>query len=118
MISGDYEKFKEKVDELIEKYKGEMGCYVSLTGFVRNYEIKEGEKVPADKMEIPDILDILEDIRKDAIEKFDLLDVAIYHDKGTLKVGDVVSSIYVFARHRKEGFLACEYIIDRIKKYH
>ncbi|WP_292460936.1 molybdenum cofactor biosynthesis protein MoaE [Methanothermococcus sp.] len=118
MIFGDYEKFKEKVDELMEKHKGEMGCYVSFTGFVRNYDIKEGKKVHTDKMEIPDILNILEDIRKDAIEKFDILDVVIYHNKGTLKVGDVVSSIYIFARHRKEGFLACEYIIDNIKKYH
>ncbi|AEH07338.1 molybdenum cofactor biosynthesis protein MoaE [Methanothermococcus okinawensis] len=119
MISNNYEKFKGMVDELIEKYKGDMGCHVSFTGFVRNYNIdKEGHKIPTDNMVIPDILDILEDIRKDAIEKFNLLDVAIYHNKGTLKVGDVVSSIYVFARHRKEGFLACEYIIDKIKKYH
>ncbi|WP_421077804.1 molybdenum cofactor biosynthesis protein MoaE [Methanothermococcus sp. Ax23] len=118
MIFGDYEKFKEKVDELIENNKGEMGCYTSFTGFVRNYEIKEGEKVPADKMEIPDILDKLVDIRKDAIEKFNLLDVIIYHNKGTLGVGEIVSSYYVFARHRKEAFLAMEYIIDEIKRYH
>jgi len=120
LIFDDYEEYIKKVNELIEKYKGEMGCHTSFTGFVRNYHLKDGKKIPAEGMtiEVDNLFDILSEIRENALKKFDLLDVIIYHNSGALKVGDMVSSYYVFARHRKEAFLAMEYIIDEIKKYH
>ena len=118
MIYDNYENFKHAIDKMIEKYKGKMGCYLSLTGYVRDYDIIDGKKVPSTGMEVPDISKEIEEVLKDAFERFDIMDIMVYHNKGNLKVGDIITSIYVFAKHRKEGFLACQYVIDQLKKYH
>jgi molybdopterin synthase catalytic subunit len=104
----------------MEKYKGEMGCCASFTGFVRNYDLKEGKKISTDGMSIriDNLESILYEIRKNALKKFDILDVVIYHNSGDLKIGDIISSYYVFSKHRQEAFLAVEYIIYELKKYH
>ena len=112
----NYKEFKDTVDGLIEKYRGEMGCYVSITGYVRNYDIVDGKKVPSDGMFVKDISKEIEKIVEDALERFDIIDVIVYLNIGCLKVGDMITSIYVFAKHRKEAFSACQYIIDEIKK--
>ena len=117
-VYNNYEEFRDAINRLIEKYKGEMGCYVSITGYVRNYDIICGKKIPSDGMVVDDISKEIRDIVEDALKRFDIIDVVVYHNVGYLKVGDIVTSIYVFGKHRKEAFLACQYIIDEIKKYH
>ena len=117
-VYNNYKEFREVVDRLIERYKGEMGCYVSITGYVRNYDVVDGKKVLSEGIVVDDISKQIEDIVEDALKRFDIIDVVVYHNTGYLKVGDRVSSIYVFARHRKEAFLACQYIIDEVKRYH
>ncbi len=119
-IFEDYDEYIKNIPILIEKYRGEMGCYASFTGFVRNYHLKNGRRIPTDGMtiEVNNLIDILSEIRENTLKKFEVLDVIIYHNSGSLKVGDILSSYYVFARHRQEAFLAMEYIIDEIKKYH
>ncbi|AXI25310.1 hypothetical protein CFE53_03800 [Methanofervidicoccus sp. A16] len=117
-VYSNYQEFKDTVERLIDKYKGEMGCYVSITGYVRNYDIVDGKKVPSEGIVVNDMSKEIENILEDALERFDIIDVVVYHNIGCLKVGDIITSIYVFARHRKEAFLACQYIIDEIKKYH
>jgi len=117
-VYSNYQEFKDTVERLIDKYKGEMGCYVSITGYVRNYDIVDGKKVPSEGIVVNDMSKEIENILEDALERFDIIDAVVYHNIGCLKVGDIITSIYVFARHRKEAFLACQYIIDEIKKYH
>jgi len=65
-----------------------------------------------------DILEKLKLIIEDAKNKFDVIEILFYHNIGFLNVGERIASIAVFARHRKEGFEALEYIIDEMKKYH
>jgi molybdopterin synthase catalytic subunit len=119
MIFNNYEEFCKKMDEYIEKYKGKFGCIVTFNGFVREYDIKNGEKIPSKGMHIDeDILEKLKLIIEDAKNKFDVIEILFYHNIGFLNVGERIASIAVFARHRKEGFEALEYIIDEMKKYH
>ena len=117
-VYNNYREFRDTVDRLIDRYKGDMGCYVSITGYVRNYDIVDGKKVPSEGIVVNDMSKEIENILEDALERFDIIDAVVYHNIGCLKVGDIITSIYVFARHRKEAFLACQYIIDEIKKYH
>jgi molybdopterin synthase catalytic subunit len=55
-------------------------------------------------------------IRDDAMKEFSLHSVDIIHRTGPLRVGDNIVLIVVGAGHRKEAFLGCEYIIDRLKQ--
>lgn len=55
-------------------------------------------------------------IRDEAMRKFPLHSVDIVHRTGPLRVGDNIVLIVVSAGHRKEAFLGCEYVIDRLKQ--
>jgi len=115
MIFNNYEEFCKKMDEYIEKYKGKFGCIVTFNGFVRDYDLKDGEKVPTKGMNIDEtILEHLKAIVEEAKNKFDIIDVLVYHNTGFLNVGERIASIAVFAKHRKEGFETLEFIINDI----
>jgi molybdopterin synthase catalytic subunit len=102
------------IDELVKRMKkSEMGAIVSYLGMVRDEdsEIKGMEiGVVSDDAEKG-----IENLKRDALEKFDIEDVEIIHRKGSLKVGDNIALILVGAEHRKEAFRACEYLIDELK---
>ncbi len=107
------------MDELIKKYKGKFGCIVTFDGFVREYDIKDRKKIPSKGMYIDEnILEKVKPIIDEAKCKFDIIEVLFYHNTGFLKIGERISSIAVFAKHRKEGFEALEFIISEMKKYH
>ena len=48
--------------------------------------------------------------------KWDVLKIAIVHRVGRLKIGEASVGIAISTPHRKEGFKACKYAIDRIKE--
>ncbi|NMX21783.1 molybdopterin biosynthesis protein MoeE [ANME-1 cluster archaeon GoMg4] len=102
------------IDELVKRMKkSEMGAIVSYLGLVRDEdsEIKGMEiGVVSDDAEKE-----VEDLKRNALEKFGIEDVGIIHRKGSLKVGDNIALILVGAKHRKEAFRACEYLIDELK---
>jgi molybdopterin synthase catalytic subunit len=119
LIFSNYDEFNKKIDECIKKYRGKFGCIVTFNGFVREYDLKDGEKVPTKGMNIDEtILEHLKAIVNEAKNKFDIIDVLVYHNTGFLNVGERIASIAVFAKHRKEGFEALEFIISEMKKYH
>ncbi|PMP97423.1 MAG: hypothetical protein C0169_03070 [Thermodesulfobacterium geofontis] len=119
MIFKDYKNYFEKKEFLREALKGKYGCIVEFNGFVREYDLKEGKEIPAKGLDIKEVvIEKLKEIREEAIKKFGLIEVIIYHAVGFLKVGERVVSIAVFAKHRKEAFLALSFIIDEMKKYH
>jgi molybdopterin synthase catalytic subunit len=119
MITSNHEEFNRKLNEYIEKYKGKFGCIVTFNGFVRDYDLKDGEKVPTKGMNIDDtVLEHLKAVVKEAKNRFDVIDILVYHSTGFLNVGEKIASIAVFAKHRKEGFEALEFIISEMKKYH
>ena len=119
MIFNSYDEFNKEIDECIKKHRGKFGCIVTFNGFVREYDLKDGEKVPTKGMNIDEtILEHLKTIVNEAKNKFDIIDVLVYHNTGFLNVGERIASIAVFAKHRKEGFEALEFIISEMKKYH
>ena len=56
-----------------------------------------------------------ERILAEAREKFDLLEAHCRHRSGRLQPGETAVWVAVTAAHRKEAFLACQYIIDELK---
>lgn len=57
----------------------------------------------------------MERIREEALKKFPILDMVIWHRYGELKVGEDTILIVASAKHRKEAFRACEWAIDEVK---
>ncbi len=102
------------IDELIRKMKKpEIGAIVTFLGVVREEgEIKGVEVEVYREMAEEE----LKKLKRDALEKFDIEAVEIVHREGSLKVGENIVVILVGAKHRKDAFRACEYLIDELKK--
>ena len=49
-------------------------------------------------------------------KKWPLLDVLIIHRYGKLSVNDKIVLVATFAKHRKQSFDSCNYIMDYLKK--
>ncbi len=58
----------------------------------------------------------LEELRKRALKNFDVLEVAIIHRTGEIKIGENIVLIIAAAEHRREAFKACEWCIDELKR--
>ncbi len=58
----------------------------------------------------------LEEIANETNQKWQLNAIAICHRTGKLKVGDINLVVAIASAHRKEGFAACQYVIDRFKE--
>jgi len=102
------------LDEFARKMKKpEIGAIVTFLGVVRadeglkgmGIEIKDETKAEKE----------LERLKREALEKFNVEAVEITHRKGSLEVGDNIVAILVGAKHRKEAFMACEYLIDVLR---
>ncbi len=107
---------KKNEESIIKNVKKEkIGSIVSYFGYVR--EVSHGKKVRGMICrEKGDSKKIMEKIEKEIKEKFDIIDVVIYHSLGTLKVGELVAGVVVSSVHREDGFKACKYGIDQIKE--
>ena len=102
-----------EVGEFIEEARSRgTGAIVTFIGIVRDDGI-EG-------MELEAYHDVAEQelaiIRDEAMREFPLHSVDIIHRTGPLRVGDNIVLIVVSAGHRKEAFLGCQYVIDRLKQ--
>jgi molybdopterin synthase catalytic subunit len=102
------------LDELVKKLKKpEMGAIATFLGVVRDdegligMEIEINDKTKAEKE--------IEQLKREAMEKYDVEAVEIVHRKGSLEAGDNIVAILVGAKHRKEAFRACEYLIDVLR---
>jgi molybdopterin synthase catalytic subunit len=102
------------IDELVKKLKTpEMGAIVTFLGVVRGDTGIKGLTIETyEKMAV----DELEKLEREAREKFEIEAVEIVHREGSLKVGENIVAILVGAKHRKEAFRACEYLIDELKE--
>ncbi len=106
---------KENEMEMIKRMKKEkVGSIVSYFGYVRDFS--NGKRVEyMICREKEDTEKIMKKIESEIKEKFDVLDVILYHSVGTLKVGEFIAGVVVSSVHREDGFNACKYGIDRIK---
>lgn len=50
-----------------------------------------------------------------AEQRWPLLGITIIHRVGTLKPGEAIVLVAVAAKHRKEAFAACEFLMDHLK---
>ena len=62
------------------------------------------------------VLKELEHITLEVTSKWGIKDIAIAHRMGRLEIEDISLVVAVASPHRKEGFKACHYIVDRIKE--
>ena len=114
-ISVEPEKLKP--EKLLEKINIEnCGSIVSFTGIVRGEEkmIKIQELIfDSWEKELPKVL---RKIGEESIKKFGVKSVAIAHRIGSVKPMEPIVSIHVSSAHRKEGFSACSWLIDELKR--
>lgn len=52
----------------------------------------------------------------EARSRFHLLDAACAHRIGKLKIGEIAIRVETLSAHRREGFEACEWIVDQVKR--
>lgn len=99
----------------IERVKnGEAGAVVAFLGTARS----DGGRVKALLYEHYDIMaeKTLREIAEEACKRFGLYNVSIAHRTGKVAAGDEAVVIALSSKHRKEGFDACSWIMDRIKE--
>jgi molybdopterin synthase catalytic subunit len=94
---------------------GSTGGFVTFEGIVRN--TNHGRKVDRLEYEAYESLAVKEmtAIAELAAERFNLPWVRIVHRVGTLGIGETAVMIQVLAKHRREAFEGCHFIIDQIK---
>ena len=102
---------------LVDKVKTDSsGCVVTYIGLIREYS--RGKQVVS--VEYSDTAERAEEqllkIADETRQKWQVNNIAICHRTGKLKVGDINLVVAVSAAHRKEGFAACQHIIDRFKQ--
>ena len=58
----------------------------------------------------------LEELREEAIKKFDVFDLAVIHRIGEINIAEDIVLIIAIAEHRKAAFEACEWAMDELKR--
>jgi molybdopterin synthase catalytic subunit len=92
------------------------GAAVEFWGIVRGSE--DGREIDGIKYEAHRKMaeHQLKGIATQAVEKFALTLVVIHHRIGFIPVGEPSLFVRVSSLHRKEGFLASQWIVDELKK--
>jgi molybdopterin synthase catalytic subunit len=58
---------------------------------------------------------VLYNLAKQAIDEFGVLSIGLAHRIGSVDANEPIVAIHVGSAHRKEAFLACEWLIDTLK---
>ncbi len=109
----------EKIDtvEVINSVKNNSaGAVVSFFGTVRSEDETSGDVVALfyeayDEMALKTIHQIIEEARN----KYSIIEVSVIQRTGRVNLKEDSIGIAVSAVHREDAFLACHYIIDKIK---
>lgn len=94
---------------------GKFGATSIFIGTMRDFN--EGTEVKAIILEhYPEMTQKhLEDISKEATQKWDILDTLIIHRYGEIQPNDAIVLLAVWSAHRAESFSACRYLIEELK---
>jgi molybdopterin synthase catalytic subunit len=92
-----------------------VGAVAAFIGTVR--DVNDDARVASMTLEhYPGMTEsALEDICRQAHERWDLIDTLVIHRVGALKPGDRIVLVGVTSAHRGEAFAACEFIMDYLK---
>jgi molybdopterin synthase catalytic subunit len=108
------------IDDEIERVKSSskrIGGVVIFLGTARDFTEETGD---VKKLEFEHYQGMaekkLEELRKSALEKFDIIEAGIIHRYGEIPAGENIVLIVVGAMHRKDAFDACRWIIDELKQ--
>lgn len=93
----------------------DIGAVVSFIGQVR--DINDGSGVSAMHLEhYPGMTEkSLEAIELQAKQRWDIVDILVIHRIGDLQPSDQIVLVAVSSAHRKEAFMACEFVMDYLK---
>lgn len=122
MILGRVERTKHAIELTLDSISFNSwnnqgsGSRVTFQGIVRPTE--DGKEITSIHYECyrEMALKNLENIVSDAEQKYGIDYISLVHRMGEVHPGEVSVLVDVFSRHRKEGFLCCSEIIERIKK--
>lgn len=95
---------------------GEDGATVIFEGIVRNNT--RGRPTRYLDYEAYDAMALqeMEKLAQDALQKFTVRDVRLVHRLGRLQIGETSVLVVVASAHRGQGFDACRWLIDTLKK--
>ena len=104
-----------ELDALRSRLQGTAGAVVSFIGLVR--DMNEGDAVTGMTLEhYPGMTEkALAEIASDASSRWNLIDAIIIHRVGPMSPNDRIVFVAAASKHRKEAFLACEYMITTLK---
>ena len=93
-----------------------IGGIASFLGCARDFS--EGRAVSEISFDVYGrmALDEMCRLRREAIEKFGLIDARLVHRIGSVKGGDNIVFIAAGAEHRGPAFAACRWLIDELKE--
>jgi len=93
-----------------------VGGIVIFLGKVRNES--HGKKVKKLIYEAYEEMAVaeMERIREEAMKKFPIEDILIWHRYGELEIGEDTILIVASGKHRREAFDACRWTIDEVKR--
>ena len=93
-----------------------IGGIATFLGCARDFsEGREVSEISFDAYE-PMAVAEMQKLRKEAIERFGLLDARIVHRLGVVQAGDSIVFIATGAEHRAPALQACQWIIDELKE--
>tara|TARA_B100000959_G_C14763181_1_gene534237 strand:+ start:97 stop:534 length:438 start_codon:yes stop_codon:yes gene_type:complete len=103
--------------DILEKelFNPQAGGIVTFEGRVRNHN--EGMDVESLEYQCYQSMAVKEGqkIIDHALKNFSIINAYCVHREGHLQIGDIAVWIHVSSKHRREAFLACQYIIDEVK---
>jgi molybdopterin synthase catalytic subunit len=118
MIKIQSENFN--VEDEIARVKStskKIGGVVVFLGTARDFTESVGDVEKLEFEHYPGMAEKkLEELRKTAIEKFEIIEASIIHRYGVIPAGENIVLIVVGAMHRKDAFNACKWLIDELKQ--
>lgn len=97
------------------KLAGKFGATSVFVGTMRDFN--DGDDIEAMVLEhYPAMTQKhLEDISREALKQWDILDTLIIHRFGDIHPSDPIVLLAVWSAHRAESFPACRYLIEELK---
>ncbi len=93
----------------------DIGAVVTFSGMVRDQSANQN-LIALELEHYPGMTEkALEKISNEAMQRWDINDLAIIHRVGQLKPGENIVMVVVISGHRKEAFDACEFLMDYLK---
>ena len=105
-------------ERVINQIKNDgSGCVVTYVGLIRNYS--NGKPVASVEYQDSEgnARQKLQEIADEVRQRWQMENIAISHRIGKLRVGEINLVVAIASAHRREGFAACQYIIDRFKEH-